>query len=411
MSLTIVCTSLSVIHLALLKRAMLFSTTSAIDVATNVIAIALTIVLASPLFHWQYWALVAGQVMRPILQAAGAWWLCPWMPGAPRRGVGTGRALKFAMNIYGRFSVNYFARNTDNLLVGWRFGAGPLGFYKKAYDLFLLSATALVSPLTNVAVSALSRFERHSAQFKRYLLNSLGVTAFIGMGLGADLTLVGKDVIRLVLGPKWEVAGQIFTFFGPGIGIMFLYGTIGWIHLSIGTADRWFRWVVAEFAVTGSLFLIGLRRGPAGIAMAWTMSFWILAVPAFWYAGKPIQLGVGAVAGAVWRYILASAVAGVGAAFIIPRGLFLGSEHSLVSTHGWVVALERILVNSALFAVLYVAAVIVLHGSLRPLHQIANLAREMAPRGWFQKPAASPENASDGVELESARAREREFVS
>jgi O-antigen/teichoic acid export membrane protein len=30
----------------------------------------------------------------------------------------------------------YFTRNTDNLLVGRRFGASALGFYKKAYDVF-----------------------------------------------------------------------------------------------------------------------------------------------------------------------------------------------------------------------------------------------------------------------------------
>ena len=36
-------------------------------------------------------------------------------------------------NVYSRFSLNYFAGNADNLLVGWRFGAQALGFYKKAF--------------------------------------------------------------------------------------------------------------------------------------------------------------------------------------------------------------------------------------------------------------------------------------
>ena len=71
---------------------------------------------------------------------------------------------------------------------------------------------------------------------------------------------------------------------------MFLYGTIGWIHLSIGTADRWFRWVIMEFSVTGLLFLLGIPWGPEGIAVAWTLSFWILTIPAFWYAGRPFEV-------------------------------------------------------------------------------------------------------------------------
>jgi len=307
-SLTIFLTSTSVQHLALLKRSMRFSVVSANDICARIIAIGLMIVLAWA--KWGYWALVAGTVVQPVAQSLGAWYLCRWVPSLPRKAPGTGSMVRFAINVYGRFSVNYFARNMDNLLVGWRFDAPTLGYYKKAYDLFALSASQLVSPLTVVAVSALSRLDRHSAEFKRYLLRALSVTAFVGMGVGACLTLVGGDVIRVVLGPGWEESGRIFTFFGAGIGVMLLYGTHGWIHLSIGRADRWFRWGIAEFAFTGLLFLLGLHWGPVGIATAWTASFWILTIPAFWYAGKPINLGVGIIIEAVWRYLLASLLAG-----------------------------------------------------------------------------------------------------
>jgi len=74
---------------------------------------------------------------------------------------------------------------------------------------------------------------------------------------------------------------------------------------------------IAEFAFTGLLFLLGLHWGPVGIATAWTASFWILTIPAFWYAGKPINLGVGIIIQAVWRYLLASLLAGAAAALIL----------------------------------------------------------------------------------------------
>jgi PST family polysaccharide transporter len=314
--------------------------------------------------------------------------------------------VRFAINVYGRFSVNYFARNMDNLLVGWRFDAPTLGYYKKAYDLFALSASQLVSPLTVVAVSALSRLDRHSAEFKRYLLRALSVTAFVGMGVGACLTLVGGDVIRVVLGPGWEESGRIFTFFGAGIGVMLLYGTHGWIHLSIGRADRWFRWGIAEFAFTGLLFLLGLHWGPVGIATAWTASFWILTIPAFWYAGKPINLGVGIIIEAVWRYLLASLLAGAAAAFIL-RGF--PSLHAAPGTLG---AALRIGVTSLLFTVLYLGSVTLLYWGCTPLYQLAGLVREMVPWGKLSKrfarageagahtegqPAVTPEKANELV--------------
>ena len=307
LSLTIVINSTSVVHLALLKRSMRFPTTSGNDIVSAAASLGVALYLAYA--GWGYWALVAGVVAQPLVQSIGAWYLCRWIPGRPRPVGGTAAAVRFAMSVYARFSVNYFARNADNLLVGWRFNAQALGFYKKAYDLFALSANQLVAPLSNVAVSALSRLNRDSAQYRKYLLGALGVTAFVGMGIGGDLTLIGKDVIRLLLGPGWEQAGRIFTYFGPGIGVMFLYYTHGWIHLSIGRPDRWLRWGIIELGVTFASFVLALPWGPVGVAGAWTVSFWVLTLPAFQYAGKPIRMGAGEVVAAVWRYLVASLLA------------------------------------------------------------------------------------------------------
>lgn len=370
-SLTIFLTSISVLHLALLKRAMRFSAAATNDIVGRTVSLAVAIFLAWR--GWGYWALVAGIVTQPLCTAIGAWCLCPWVPRLPGRVAGTASLVRFALNVYGRFTVNYFSRNTDNLLVGWRFEAQALGFYKKAYDLFALSASQLVSPLSNIVVAALSRLVGNSAEYRRHLLNTLAVIAFVGMGLGADLTLVGKDVIRLLLGPGWEESGRIFTFFGPGVGIMLLYGTHGWIHLSIGRADRWFRWGILEFAFTLLLFLFALPWGPVGIAVAWTASSWILAIPAFWYAGRPIKLGIKPVIAAVWKHVLSALLAGCASAIIIRR------LPSFVAVSGPVDALARILITSALFGTLYLSAVILLHQGCAPLYQVARLLREMVP--------------------------------
>jgi polysaccharide transporter, PST family len=228
-------------------------------------------------------------------------------------------------------------------------------------------------------VSALSRLSRDSTQYKRYFLGALGVTAFLGMGLGADLFLVGKDVIRLLLGPKWGESGRIFTFFCPGIGVMLLYYTHGWIHLSIGRADRWLRWGFVEFSVTALLFVLGLPWGAVGIALAWTLSFWILTLPSLWYAGRPIQLGIPPVIAAVWKHILASLLAGCASKAIIPKLPSVGMGS------GSVAAILHIVMVSVLFGTLYLVMVIFLHRGCAPLYQVARLLREMVPSGRFSR--------------------------
>lgn len=395
-SLTILITSTSVLHLALLMRAMRFTQVSANDFLSRVVSVVVSILFAEA--GWGYWALVAGVVAQPLSQSIGAWTLCRWVPGLPRRVAGTGLMVRFAAHVYGRFTFNYFSRNLDNLLVGWRFNAQSLGFYKKAYDLFALSA--LTQSLTTVAVSALSRLTGDAQQYKRYLLRALSVAAFLGMGLGAVFTLIGRDVIRLLLGPGWEPAGRIFIFFGPGIGMMFLYGVHGWIHLSIGTANRWFRWAWVEFSVTGLLFVLALPWGPEGVAASWSLSLCILTIPALYYAGRPIQLGITPVIVVAWKYVAASVIAGFATAKII------GALASFVAASNAIEALVRITKTTFLFAVLYLGAVIILHRGYTPLTQVIGLLREMLPAGRLSRPspvvtATGGPGASDELSLTS----------
>jgi O-antigen/teichoic acid export membrane protein len=387
LSTTIFFMSLSVLHLALLKRALRFGVVSANDVLSRAASVAVSIVAG-----WMalgYWALVAGAVALSMAACIGAWIRCAWIPGLPRRREGTGERVKFALNTYGHFAANYCTRNLDNLLVGWFFGPQSLGFYKKAYDLSVLPVGQLSDPLSAVAIPTLSRLNGDPSRHRRFVLRALSTLAFVGMGLGAVFALTGRDLIRILLGPQWEESGRIFTFFAPGIGAMLLYLTYSWIHLSIGRADRLFRWGLVEFAVTGLLFVVGFRWGAVGIALAWVMSWWILALPALWYAGQPAGLRIGEIVGAIWRYVLASALA----LYATTWGLrFL---ESLIGSAP-MAPIARAAMATGLFAAMYAAAVILLHRGCGPLYQTAALVRDMLP-ARFSKPPLTGQPAGETV--------------
>ncbi len=165
LSVGIFISAVSVIHLALLKRAMYFTATSANDVFSRLVNTLVAISLA--LRGWGYWALVAGIVAQQFSTTLGAWWLCRWVPSLPRHTGRTVAMVRFAAKVYGQFSMSYLMLNFDNLLVGWRFNAVALGFYKKAYDLFALSASQLTDPLHNVALATLSRVNHDYILFRR----------------------------------------------------------------------------------------------------------------------------------------------------------------------------------------------------------------------------------------------------
>lgn len=392
MAITIFVTGLQVIQLALLKRAMRFPAVSANDMISRAVSVIVSIGLAWA--GWGYWALVAGAIALPVSTLVGAWVLCPWIPALPRHAAGTRSMVRFAIHTYGRFFTGYFTNNLDNFLVGWKLGPASLGFYKKAYDLFVLPSNQLATGLTMVAVSALSRLQRDRAQYKRYLLSALGVMAFVGMAISGDLTLVGRDLVLVLLGAKWGESGRLFTIFAPGIGFMLLYCTHIWIHLSLGKADRWFRWGLVDLVVTTVFLFVGLHWHAEGIAVAWVAAYWVIAYPALWYAGQPIELGVSAVIGVTWKYIVASLAAG-GAVFFLLRAV-----PDWLAAPGPLWAFARLTAVSTLFLAFYLGAVIALHRSLSPLYQVAKLLREMSARG------KTPGSASD-LEREVSAAGEK----
>jgi O-antigen/teichoic acid export membrane protein len=372
MSLTIVISCLGWIHLALLQRAMRFTATAIINLVGQAALVIVSVALGFA--GWHYWALVCGNIAQVTVVAAGGWMACQWIPSRPRRVAGTESGLKFVTNVYSHFVFSYSTRNTDNLLVGWKYDAKALGLYKKAYDLFVLAEAQLMYPISAVAISALSRVRNDRDQYLRYFLRTISVLALVGMGIGADFALIGRDVIRILLGPGWEEAGRIFTLFGPGIGVMMLYNTHGWVHLSLGRPERWLRWGLIEFACTASLFLLGLHWGPSGIALAWTTSYFLLMIPGFWYAGRPIGLGVTAVLSVIWKFFLAS----LGASCLTV--LIMNTLPRLAVAASISVALFRTLGVSLLFCGLYLLGVILLHRGLKPINETVGLLRDLLPR-------------------------------
>jgi hypothetical protein len=90
---------------------------------------------------------------------------------------------------------------------------------------------------------------------------------------------------------------------------------------------------------------------------------------------------------AVWKFVLASAVAGGATAFIILK------IPSVFSGPSRIEAVVRIGMSSIIFVTLYVGAVVVLYGGFTPLNQLARLLREMSPLGRLSKPSSVSEMA------------------
>lgn len=354
---------LTVQHQALLQRQMRFTVLAVIQVIS--IAASVVAAIASAALGADYWALIIMQIVSALTVLLGVWLLCDWRPGIPTRTSGVRSMLAFGGNITGFNIVNYFARNADNILIGRVWGAGSLGFYNKAYSLLMLPLNQLNIPIVAIAIPTLSRLHSEPVRYRAYYLKVISLITLVSTPLISYFIIFSDNLILLILGSQWSPASDIFFILGFSALIQPLYHTQGWLHISAGRGDRYFKWgfIGSFFIVLG--ILAGLPYGPLGVAIGYTVATLTIIIPCMWYAGGSAGISVVDIFGAVYRNILAG----------------LGSIAFLVILFKHVVHFEIIWINLLVglcgVGVTYSLFLLILYRNLDPWYQIMDIIQTL----------------------------------
>lgn len=363
---------LAVQHQALLRRQMRLTALAVISVFSMTAGIATAITAA--FLGFGYWALVFQHLAMALTGTLGLWVLCDWRPGLPRRHSGVRSMLFFGGNLTGFSVVNYLARNLDNVLIGWYWGAQALGFYAKSYGLLLLPMHQVTGPISGVAVPALSRLQNDPERFRAYYLKAIGMIVTVTMPLVAFLFAAADEVVLLVLGPQWTASVPIFRALGPAAFLGTFNVSTGWVYVSLGRADRQFRWGTLAAIVTASSFFVGLPWGAVGVALACSTAMCSLRIPGIWYCfrGSPLRPMD------LYREIAAPALASLLAAV----ALFTAKGSGLLDVEAPV----ALALGLGIFCLAYVGCLAALPAGRSILFQMTVLARDLyAPFSKSQK--------------------------
>lgn len=298
-------------HTALLRRQMRLKAVAVIDTLANLAGVVVAIGLATAGFG--YWALVAMQLTRTLVGTTAVWIAEPWRPGRPRHHAGAGSMLKFGGYLTAVNVVNYSCRNVDNVLIGWFWGAASLGLYQKAYSLLMLPISQVNTPISGVAVAALSRIQSDPGRFRRYFLGGYSIAASIVLPIIIAAIVFSEDIVRFVLGDQWVGASAIFRFLAPAALIGALLNPFGWLFVSSGRADRQLRAGLVWAPLIILSFAAGLRYGPEGVAIGYSIMSALLAIPLSLYAVRGTSVRVKDLASALTRPIIAGVLTALAA--------------------------------------------------------------------------------------------------
>ncbi|MDQ3254147.1 MAG: lipopolysaccharide biosynthesis protein [Acidobacteriota bacterium] len=275
-------------HQALLRRQMRFTTLVIIE--TTAMFVGATVAVISAWHGARYWALVFMHLSMETVQACGVWITCGWRPGLPSRRAGVRSMLAFGGHLTAFDILSYFTHVFDNLLIGWYWGARQLGFYEKAYQLLMLPVTQFNAPISGVAHTTLSRLRNEPERYRIYLNKCILLTVGCGMPLVAFLFVAADEAVPLILGPQWVSVIPIFRALAPAAFLRTFTVCTGWIFVSLGRTGRQFRWALVTTTITVLIFLVAVRWGPVGVAVAYSCWRSVVALPTLIYCCKDSPL-------------------------------------------------------------------------------------------------------------------------
>lgn len=292
---------------AQLLRAHRFQAHAAVELAAIFLGWAATVALA-----WRgagYWALFATEPITAAGLLAGHAAAARWRPRFSFAWGPARRFLHFSRTVSGVRALGYASRNVDNLILGLAAGPLSLAYYNRAFRLIGLPQEGIGLSLNRLAVPTLSRLREQPAEFVRAFRHLTLTSIALGLPVVAFLLVSAPEIVAVVYGPRWEAVVPLLRLLGlMGLCNTFYYSA-SWVFTALGTVHRQLRWEAANVAVLALAFLAGVRWEAPGIALAASLAYGALRVPALLYCFHHTPVRLHDVGDVLWRPLLATAVA------------------------------------------------------------------------------------------------------
>jgi polysaccharide transporter, PST family len=270
---------------AMLNRQLRFKTLAVIDVlgATGSAVASVTIAWLTS----SYWALFAASMTSTLIGFVGIWIASGFRPVRPSFEGNFKEIVRFSSGVAGFNAVYFFARSTDNLLIGRFYGSEQLGIYDRAYRLLLFPLSQVMGPLGRVMLPLLARLQTEPKRYRKAYAECISLV-MMGTQPGLIFVIVfAEEVFLILLGPYWVPSASIFRLFGVCGLHQVMSSTTGWLFLSQGRGEDLFKNGLFNALITGGSFLAGLPWGPLGVATAYTITNYLVLLPATWWiAGR-----------------------------------------------------------------------------------------------------------------------------
>lgn len=168
------------------------------------------------------------------------------------------KIFRFSAYQAGFSTINYFARNLDNLLVGAVMGSAQLGQYDKAYKLMGYPINYLTGIFSDVLQPYLSEYQDKKRQLYESWIGICRVLAFAGMFVTAIFVCFPGEIVTVMYGDQWMPAAPAIATLGLSVGVQMVNTTSGAIFQSAGRTDKLFKSGLICTSISLMAILVGV---------------------------------------------------------------------------------------------------------------------------------------------------------
>src|SRR5262249_36230253 len=273
LSLSFVLSGLATVQRSLLMRSMDFRKLELRAMAATLASAAVAISLAIAGFG--AWAIIAQVLTMDAVSTLFLWKASPWRPRLTFSWVSLKSFGGFGLNSFGTRFLSDVNENADTLLIGRFTSPRLVGGYALAYNLTLLPANRIVSPIQQVLFPAFSRIQRDPKRVGDAWIRANVLIAAVSLPLLAGLIVLAPDFVPTVLGDRWTYATPVVQILA-WVGIVESLQRLNWVVLQSRDRTRTqLRFSIIAVARNLVAFVIGLHWGIVGVAACYAISMTI----------------------------------------------------------------------------------------------------------------------------------------
>jgi teichuronic acid exporter len=273
LSINFILGSLITVPYGLLSRELKFNRLGSLELICTIIQLAFMILMAY--LGFSYWALVIPMVIGSIARVIMYYYttrLRLKFYSFKYLVVGFRKARSIIGNLTGFTVLNYWARNSDNLIIGKVYGAESLGIYNRAYRLLTMVTEIMTGLFGKVLFPSLNDLRNKGGDTNKEYMNLLGIISLINYPVAVILIFFSEPLVIFLWSEKWILVAELLPYIGVLILTQTLNSTVGNIFI-LYNKER----VLFRLGLIINLVLIAAIATGAAFSYVHVMRFYALA--------------------------------------------------------------------------------------------------------------------------------------